>query len=161
VRLADITIRGTLAVPTEGELDDAERALGTRMPLGYREFMLTCGEGVLGGAYIRVYPPWRIRRELTAWRRRITEYWLWDGLPQQRGVESVVVGDTLDGDELIFHPSNPDAIWVLPHDSDQASQIGAGIWEALEWLCSSGVLTEAFAERDFEPSDSRKSEGAA
>lgn len=161
MRLADITIAGTPAVPTESELDDLEGALGTRLPLGYREFMLACGEGTLGGAYIRIYPPWRIQCELAEWRSRITEYWFWDGLPQQRGVEAVVVGDTLDGDELIFHPSEPDAIWVLPRNSEQASQIGTGLWEALEWLCSSGVLTEAFAERNFDPFDSRKGGGAA
>jgi hypothetical protein len=27
---------------------------------------------------------------------------------------------------------------------------------AIEWLCSSGTLTEPFVEREFEPFDSRK-----
>jgi len=27
--------------------------------------------------------------------------------------------------------------------------------EAIEWLCSSNVLTESFTARDFEPFDSR------
>jgi hypothetical protein len=32
---------------------------------------------------------------------------------------------------------------------------GNGLAQAIEWLCSSNILTEAFTERDFEPFDSR------
>lgn len=161
MKLAEVTVEGTLVIPTAAELDELEETLEASLPAGYREFMLGLGEGVLGGAYVRVYPPWRIGRELQSWRDRIREYWFWEGLAKERALEAVVVGDTLDGDELIFHPSDPDEIWVLPRNSEQALRAGRGLWEALEWLCSSGVLTESFAERRFEPFDSRKGEGSA
>lgn len=156
MNLSDIrTVGKPVALATPAELEDARRVLGCGLPAGYLEFMLSLGEGILGDSYVRVYPPWRLLGELDEWRARIAEYWFWDGMQQARALECVRLGDTLDGDELVFHPSEPDEIWVLPHDSESALRIGAGLWEALEWLCSSGILTEAFAERSFEPFDSR------
>ena len=156
MKLADITVDGTRVLPTLRELDELEARLSAPLPAGYREYMLALGEGILGGTYIRVYPPWRIQNELQSWRDRIRDYWFWEGLPRDRAVESVVIGDTVDGDELIFHPADPDEIWILPRHSNDASRIGRGLWQALEWLCSSGELIEPFAERRFEPFDSRK-----
>ena len=156
----DIAIEGTPVTATAEQIRALEAALGTRFPSGYREFMLMLGEGTLGGTYIRVYPPWRIERELEAWRDRVREYWFWDGVPKERVLASVILGDTLDGDELIFHACDPDDIWVLPRNSDHALRAGHGLWSALDWLCSAGVLTAPFTERRFQPHDSR-SEGAA
>ncbi len=161
MKLSDITVNGAPVLATREDIRQLEDVLGSSLPAGYREFMLALGEGVLGGAYVRVYPPWRVGRELHTWRDRIREYWFWDGLAQERALACVVLGDTLDGDELIFHPEDPDDIWVLPRHSEQAVRVGRGLWEALEWLCSSGVLTEPFAARGLEPFDSRRSEGAA
>ncbi|MNQ89351.1 hypothetical protein D3C85_1046570 [compost metagenome] len=62
---------------------------------------------------------------------------------------------TYDGDELIIHPGDPERIYVLPRHSEAALVAGHGLVAAIEWLCSSNVLTEAFIERDFEPFDSR------
>ena len=159
MKITDITVDGPRVVATEDEIDVLEADLGIRLPEGYREFMVVLGEGVLGGTYVRIYPPWRIRRELQGWQNRIREYWFWKGLDKERALAAVVVGDTLDGDELIVHPSDPDEIWVLPRHSERALVAGRGLWEALEWLCSAGVLTEPFAERKFEPFDSRVGHG--
>ena len=161
MKLADIVVHGTpVAVPTSAELEGLHKTLGARLPEGYDEFMLRLGEGLLGGSYIRVYPPWRILAELEAWRERIGQYWFWRGLDQARAIESIVIGDTVDGDEIIFHPSDPDALWVLPRNADDAFKAGRGLWESLEWLCSSGILTQPFSERAFEPFDSRTSQRA-
>jgi hypothetical protein len=47
-----------------------------------------------------------------------SEYWFWDlgrdVLTKQEALQSVKIGDTLDGDELIVHPSNPERVFVLP-----------------------------------------------
>jgi len=41
------------------------------------------------------------------WRDRIKKYWVWDKgtdlLPKARALECVIVGDTGNGDELVFH----------------------------------------------------------
>lgn len=65
------------------------------------------------------------------------------------------IGDTAEGDELIVHPDNPERVYVLPRDSEDIYLAGNGLPAAIEWLCSSGTLTEPFAERNFEPLDSR------
>ena len=69
------------------------------------------------------------------------------------GTETVIIGDTLDGDELIVHPANPERIYVLPRHSEDIHVAGDGLPAAVEWLCGSGTLTEPFEERDFEPID--------
>src|SRR5262245_40085049 len=57
----NITVIGSpLVLSTPVEVDAAEARLGIRFPTGYREYVTKFGEGVLGGSYIRIYPPHRI-----------------------------------------------------------------------------------------------------
>jgi hypothetical protein len=118
------------------------------------------GEGVLGGSFVRVYPPWRVLIELTERRDRIRKFWFWEKgektLPKERALESVIVADTVNGDELIFHPGKPDRLFVLPVEKDQIFEAGSDLLAAVEWMCASGKLTKRFTERNFEPFDSRK-----
>ena len=152
-----MTIGGPLLLSSNAEIDDAEARLGIRLPTGYREYMTRFGEGILGGTYVRIYPPRFVAGEamLAEWRLRIDDYWRWDEgqdvLTKPQVLESVVIGDTLDGDELIVHPSNQERIYVLPRHSENIYVAGDGLPAAVEWLCSSGVLTEAFTQRNFEP----------
>jgi hypothetical protein len=153
-------IREPLNRATHAEVDAAEERLWTRFPAGYREYVTTLGEGTLGGAFVRIHPPWRIERELREWRARIAKYWFWDQSPKllskERAAEMVLLGDTVNGDELVFHPGRPDRLFVLPRDSQHIYECGKDLLSAVEWMCSSGKLTEAFAQRDFEPLDTRK-----
>jgi len=151
-----------LVLSPESEVNDAEAKLGIRFPSGYREYVTQFGEGFLGGTYVRIYPPRRIisgANNNAEWRERISKYWFWDEgkdtLSKDRALECVIIGDTYDGDELIVHHSNPERIYVLPRYSKSIHVAGDGLFEAIEWLCSSGVLTEAFDERIFDPFDSR------
>ena len=151
-----------LVLSSNAEVDDAEADLGIRFPSGYREYITRLGEGVLGGNYIRIYPPRRILtglNNLAEWRQRVNEYWFWAAaaviLTKEKVLECIIVGDTLIGDELIVHPSNPERIYVLPRELESIFVAGDGLLPAMEWLCSSGTLIEPFAERNFEPFDSR------
>jgi len=158
----NISVIGSpLVLSTPAEVDAAEAHLGIRFPTGYREYVTKFGEGVLGGSYIRIYPPRRILGgNLLQWRQRINEYWFWDlgrdVLTKEEALQSVKIGDTLDGDELIVHPSNPERVFILPRNRHEIYVAGDGLSEAIEWLCSSGILTEAFDERNFEPFDTRR-----
>ena len=154
---------GPLVLSPPAEVDAAEAELGIRFPTGYREYVTRFGEGVLGGYYVRIYPPRRILsgvNNVAEWRQRIGEYWFWDAgrdvLTKDQALQSVIIGDTLDGDELVVHPDHPERIYVLPRNSEDVHVAGDGLPAALEWLCGSGTLTEPFAERDFEPFDSRQ-----
>jgi hypothetical protein len=161
----NITVIGSpLILSTPAEVDAAEAQLGMRFPTGYREYVTKFGEGVLGGSYIRIYPPHRIlggtSNNLLQWRQRISGYWFWDlgrdVLTKEEALQSVIIGDTLDGDELIVHPSNPDRVFVLPRNRREIYVAGDGLAEAIEWLCGSGTLTEPFDERNFEPFNTRR-----
>ena len=142
-----------LNLSTPAEVDAAETEIGTRFPSGYREYVTQLGEGVLAG-FVRVYPPRRIltgENNVDDWRQRIERYWFWDQQTKETALEAVIVGDTLDGDELIVHPANPDRIYILPRQSEEIYEAGDGLAAAIEWLCSSGVLTEPRLERNFQP----------
>ena len=160
LHIQNVRIQGPLVRATEDEVTALEEKLWITFPAGYREYVTQLGEGVLGGDWVRIYPPWRIEKELVAWRKRIAKYWFWENssqlLPKDRALESVILGDTLNGDELIFHPTRPRKLLVLPRDTQNALVAGADLWEAVEWMCQSGKLTEAFPERDFTPFDSRQ-----
>jgi hypothetical protein len=153
-----VTVAGVpLVLSSPAEVDAAEMQLGIRFPSGYREYITRLGEGVLGG-YIRIYPPRRIlsgANNVAAWRRRIDQYWFWGGgsnaLTKWQALEAVIIGDTLDGDELIVHPANPERIYILPRQSEEIYVAGDGLPAAIEWLCTSGALTKPFLERNFEP----------
>jgi hypothetical protein len=140
------------------EVDATEAQLGASFPAGYREFITTFGRGVLGGV-LRIYAPQDIltrHNNVGEWRQRIDEYWFWDEtaelLPKSRALECIIFGDTVGGDELVFHPSAPNTIYVLPHDFDAASRVSTtGLERAVDWFFTSGVLDEPFENDAFEP----------
>jgi hypothetical protein len=148
-----------LVLATDADVDELSDRLWVTFPAGYREYVTQLGEGVLGGSYVRIYPPWRIDNALDEWRHRIDKYWCWDEgldvLPKARALECLVIGDTVEGDELVFHPNRLDQLFVLPRYSEQIHRAGSDLMAAIEWMCSSGELVEPFAEREFEPFDSR------
>jgi hypothetical protein len=157
-------VGGPLVLSSPAEVDAAEAQLGIRFPTGYRQYVSRFGEGVLGGSYIRIYPPHRILsgvNNLAEWRQRIDKYWFWDDgrdvLTKEQALRSVIIGDTMEGDELIVHPDHPEWVYALPRNSEDIYIAGEGLPAAIEWLCGSGSLTEAFTERNFEPFDSRPS----
>ena len=144
-------------------IDAAEAELGIRFPDGYREFMTRFGEGALAD-YVRVYPPHQLLAGdncVVEWRKRIEEYWFWDDgidvLTKEKALESCIIADTLDGDELITHPSDPDRLYVLPRHEEMIYVAGDGLLAAIEWLLTSGTLTDPIEERNFDPFDSQQS----
>jgi predicted DNA-binding WGR domain protein len=153
-------IGGPLIVATDKEVDALEMKLGVSLPQGYREYMKTLGEGVLGGTFVRVYGPGTIAKGLNSWRKRIKQYWFWDlssaVLTKKRAVESVIIADSLQGDELLFHPEEPDRLLVLPRYKEIIFVAGSTMLEAVEWMCGSGKLTRRFHEREFKPFEARQ-----
>ena len=135
-----------LAPSTPAEVADAEAALGCRFPAGYAAYVERLGAGDLGH-FLRVYPPERVLDARAEWQQRVTEYWFWEpgtsGATPEHLREGVVLADSFDGDELCFHPDDPDALFVLPRHSDDVHRVGPGLLPALEWMLTSGVLVTA------------------
>jgi hypothetical protein len=158
-------VASPLVLASPADVDALEAALWVTLPVGYREYMTRLGEGILGSlfVFVRVYPPWRVEKELADWRRRIGRHWVWDAgrevLPRGRAVECVIVGDTLNGDQLVFHPGRPGHLFVLPRRSGRVFDAGPDLLAAVEWMCGSGELCEPFPERRFNPFDTRTEPG--
>ncbi len=157
MKIDDVKVaKGPLVTASANEVDALEAKLWLTFPEGYREYVARLGEGYLNS--VRIYPPWRIEKELQAWRRRVAQYWFWDEgpqiLPQERGVECVCVGDTLGGDELVFHPSRPDRLFVLPRDAFEVFEAGADLLSAVEWMLTPGnLIGEDEDDEDEGPTD--------
>jgi hypothetical protein len=146
---------------TPDEVDAAEAQLGIAFPAGYREFVTRLGEGLLG-RFVRIYPPRRIlegSNNVHDWRQRIDRYWFWDAghdvLSRDQVLRSMIVGDTINGDELIVCPDIPGRLHLLPRDSDEIWAIGNDLPGAITWLLESGKIVEPSTDRTFEPFDSR------
>ncbi len=159
MKIDDVRIvREPLVLATQADIEGLESRLWINFPEGYQDYLTRLGEGVLG-SFVRIYPPWRVENELAGRRRRIAKYWFWeegrDVLPKARAMECVIVGDTVNGDELVFHPSRRDHLFVLPRDDEQVFDAGADLPAAVEWLCNSGQLVDPSPEFHFEPFDSR------
>ncbi len=159
MKIDDIRIApNPLVLAAQPDVDGLESRLWVTFPDGYRDYVTRLGEGVLG-SLIRVYPPWRIEGELGEWRRRINKYWFWNEsrelLPKERALECVILGDTMNGDELIFHPNRLNHLFVLPRDSEQVFDAGADLMAAIEWMLTSGQLVEPAPDLNFVPFDSR------
>lgn len=153
MKISDIKRPKGLKPCKSAEVDALEAALWIALPAKYREYVTTLGEGALSG-FVRIYPPARIQRELTDWRKRIDKYWFWDKskklLPKERALEAIIIGDTINGDELIFHPARPKSLFVLPRHADKIFVAGDDLLSAVEWMCTSGKLVKRIREYVFE-----------
>lgn len=134
-----------LETATAEDVARAEEQLGCAFPPGYRKYVTTLGLGTYTGL-IEIFMPEKIVGELPEWRQRLEEYYFWDEgadvLAKDEVLRCVILGHTLNGDELMFHPERPDVIYVLPRDDERIHPAGATLDEAIEWLCTSRVLTD-------------------
>ncbi|MEZ0181036.1 SMI1/KNR4 family protein [Flavobacterium oncorhynchi] len=148
------TNKTDLFLASEEEILACEKTLNIAFDEDYKEYVLVYGSGILGGTYVRIFLPETIILTLEDWRNRITEYWFWDEgkevLTKDQVLNSIRIGDTFDGDEIILYE---DEYFVLPRYSEMIYKTGNTLEETITWLCSSGILTEAFSEREFEPFD--------
>jgi hypothetical protein len=132
--------------------------LGLRFPDGYAEYVTELGEGTLSD-YLRIWSPRAVQDGLEEYRRLLSDHFSWDRdgplSPAHTG-EVVMLGDTLDGDSLVFHPDRPDDLFVLPRHDDQIYRIGPGLEAAIDWLFDSGVLRRPRGLPYFEPTGERE-----
>jgi hypothetical protein len=136
--LADVyLVNPVLKVASKGDVERAEKTLGTKFPKGYADFVTKFGTGLFNDV-IRVYAPDNVVDELEQFRNRIEEYYFWDQsedlISKERVKECIWIADTLNGDEVIFHPDNPARLYLLPRDSEEIEILGKTLNDALEQL---------------------------
>jgi hypothetical protein len=128
------------------EVERVEHLLGVQLPEGYIAFITRFGVGRYCDLF-RIYAPNQILEEYTkhrdfwkVWYYTDTEgkqHWFFEGsealLNESQLQESIIVGDSVDGDELVFYPAQPDRIYVLPRHSDRISWVKADFSDLHHW----------------------------
>jgi hypothetical protein len=110
--------------PIEPEdLRQVEAELGFRFPNDYREFVLTLGAGEIMDLWICAFDPSDILLGgMGEMHDRLAEFWFWDQSPeiltQEKALQCVPFFNTTCGDDILFHPSNPDEWFILEHDQE-------------------------------------------
>ena len=140
---------------SDGEVAEAERELGIRFPAGYAELVTNFGEGWLGG-WLRIYPPRRILHGPYGqddWLERIRKYWFWDrgALTKTEALDSVVIGDSAEGDEIICNRTRKQSVFILPRHDEESYEISGSMDEIIHFFFESGILVEPFEDWTFEP----------
>ena len=134
-------IDSPLELATSEEVSAVESQLNLKFPIGYREYVTLLGDGAFC-QYVRVFMPSLILTEYEVYQNSWDDLFLWNKrpniLPREKVIESVIVADTLCGDQVIFHRDNANELFVLPHDEEELiEKIGRNIHEALDSLCGS------------------------
>lgn len=142
----------TLNLPHPNSIAECEETLSVKFEQGYIDYITKYGEGILGGTYIRIYLPNKIAEGQEEWLNRITEYYFWDEgkdiLTKEQVKQAICIGDTFDGDEIIYFQNS---YYILPRHEETIFKAGTTLAETIEWLCTANILTEAFDDRNFEP----------
>jgi hypothetical protein len=130
------------------------------MPVWYREFMTRLGEGNYCG-YVYVHSPSYVEDPSQRWKalRGNTGGFPWkdDLLTHEIVSQSIEIAHTLDGDEFVFYPTEPNKIYVLPRHNSNIYLAGSNLKEVLEWLFTSDILIAATDDfRYFESRVNRK-----
>ncbi|MCB9616293.1 MAG: SMI1/KNR4 family protein [Sandaracinus sp.] len=129
-------MRGSLVVVRPGKpvgtnrIEAAERALGTRLPAGLRTFWTRHGAVELGESSLRVLPPERVVEELASWRDLVATAWS-DAVPSPAERTCIRVAEHDDASSVFFRTSEPDRLFALDRDGEEARELGLGFVPAL------------------------------
>lgn len=134
LRLEILEVTGAPHPATKRALERLRAGLAKQLPDGYEDMMRAVGPGVLRHT-VRVHGPRQILGEVAEWRRRIKKYWFWGKGPllsKSAAQKAVRIADTLDGDELVFVPSEPDTLLMLPREDEEVQLLSrTGLLSAL------------------------------
>lgn len=128
------------------ELEVAEASLGIRFPSGYVELMAAFGPGQYLDFFWLYQPSW-IVEHLDERRREWSQFdwtddqgrrhWFFEGSEDILGEEAiqaaVPLGDSADGDALLFHPGRFDRVYILPRHDDTISWVRADLTDLATW----------------------------
>lgn len=145
-------VQDELRLATDDSVDAVEAALSVRLPGGYRELVTTLGTGMIGGI-LRVFPPDALEDEQQLYREVTQEAWFFDEpdepLTMEYALESIAVADSIDGDQVIFHPGTG-RLHVLPRHDERTYSVGSDLRDVVAWFQDSGVLMHPHPFRYFE-----------
>jgi hypothetical protein len=134
--MSKVRVKGTPTPVATADLARLEKSAGG-LPAGYDDFVSAHGPGTLAGK-VRVYGPRAILAARAKWHARLAQHWFWgqgDLVTQTDAASATRVADTIDGDELVFHPRAPDTLVLLPRESSEVVLVSkSGLLPALTRL---------------------------
>lgn len=105
------------------DLSAVEERLGFLFPEDYRAFVNTFGLGYTDLSIRTLSPQGILDSRLDEVRGRLSEYWFWDKSPdvltQAQAIECVPFFDSDYGDDILFHPSDPNRWFILVHEAEE------------------------------------------
>jgi hypothetical protein len=105
----------------ESEILEVEAQLGLVFPADYKEFVTTFGAGELSVIGLQAFTPHDVM-EIFRYesQERLAEFWFWEESPeiltQQKAIECFPFFGSAQGDDILFHPSDPNTWFILPHE---------------------------------------------
>lgn len=137
---SEVLVVSTHREPTPIEdVRDLERQLGVTMPQGWVDFVTTFGQGTYCDLF-RIYTPSQILDQIEMHH----EIWAMvyeclespeEFISRRDLAGAIPIGDTLDGDELLFNPSDPGRILLLPRDADRITALRTDLEDLPGWNC--------------------------
>jgi hypothetical protein len=108
-------------------LESVEAQLGFNFPDDYRKFITTLGVGETEFHVEARSPQGILKFDLGDVKSRLSEFWFWDNSPdiltQAQAIECVPFFSSADGDDILFHPSDPGRWFILEHDVSEETII--------------------------------------
>ncbi len=129
----DVPVIGRIQPTPRAEVEALETRLGITLPAGYAEFITRFGEGTYCDLF-DIHPPQRIERDYLLWRADWREHWFFTGvLSRTQSQQSYLIGSTVNGDQIVFYPPQPDTLFILPRSSDEVETVRADFSDLHHW----------------------------
>lgn len=108
----------------DAEILKVEIQLNIIFPSEYKEAARAFGAGEFSIIFLRIFTPEQI---MNIWTHessdRLAEFWFWEGSPeiltQEKAIECIPFFGHGGGDSILFHPSDPNMWFILPHGEEQ------------------------------------------
>jgi hypothetical protein len=115
------------------EVEKVEAELGIRLPEGYRGFITRFGAGVYCDLF-RIYTPQEILEKRNRWQK-IPYFWSnSEGILNAAELQaSHAIGDSIDGDEIVFYLQKPENIFMMPRHSSEIVALQADFSDLHLW----------------------------
>lgn len=153
MNLADVYLVGENLEPaSQAELDRAASSLAVRLPTRYVEYVRRFGRGEING-FLRVNMPSEMVEMTAVYQDSIRQFYECDGgvaaISKPELERSLLWGSSVTGDSFAFDPIGQRYYWVQ-REMEAASDIGATLEEAIDWMFGSGNLERLPAFYYFE-----------
>jgi hypothetical protein len=108
------------------EVEALQTQIGVALPSGYVDFIRRFGEGEYCDLFY-IHSPSTLLKRLPDFRSVWADYWFFEGsehlLSQEEVQQSYLLGESKDGDEIVFYPPRSHELYMLPRHSEKIARV--------------------------------------